>query len=91
MRMELRSYKTLDRLWSLTLDIAYKDFACRFGSLDCYEWLVADYSGGRLLHITADGKMKEIITYKPIPYRITLFGSNMLAISTQATFNFHKI
>jgi hypothetical protein len=91
MRMELRSYKTLDRLWSLTLDIAYKDFASRFGSLDCYEWLVADHSGGRLLHITADGKVKKAITCKGAPYRTTLFGSNMLAISTETTLNFHKI
>jgi hypothetical protein len=90
-RMELRSRKTLDRLWSLALDIEFEHIVYRCCSLGGNQWLVADRSGGRLLHITADGKMKEIITYKPIPYRITLFGSSMLAISTEKTLNFHKI
>ena len=74
MRIELRSCKTLDRLWSLPLDVVYnKDLAFRCCSLDCNEWLVADYSAGRLLHITADGKMKETIPYKAIPYRMLLY------------------
>ena len=52
---------------------------------------MADHNAGRLLHITADGKMKETIPYKEIPYRVTLFGSNMLAIATENSINFHKI
>jgi hypothetical protein len=91
MRMELRSCKTLDRLWSLALDIVFKDGGYRCCSLDGNEWLVADHSAGRLLHITADGKMKETITYKETPYRTTLFGSNMLVISTKTTLNIHKV
>jgi hypothetical protein len=91
MRMELRSCKTLDHLWSLTLDIVYKDVKYRCCSLNCNEWLVADHSAGRRLHITAHEKFKEAITYKAIPYCITLFGSNMLVIFTKTTLNFHKI
>jgi hypothetical protein len=91
MRMELRSCKTLDRLWSLALDIAYKDLVYRCSSLACNEWLMADHNAGRLLHITADGKVKETITYKGNPRRTTLFAHTMLAISTKTTLNFHKI
>ncbi len=92
MRMELRSCKTLDRLWSVLLDIKYdKDTAFRFCSLDCNGWLVADYNAGRLLHITRDGKMNQTITYKAIPLRIAKFTSNMLDISTETGLSFHKI
>jgi hypothetical protein len=90
-RIELRSCKTLDRAWSLALDVVFKDGRYHYCSLNCNEWLVADHSGRRLLHITADGKMKETITYKGAPYRTTLFGSNMLAISTETTLNFYRI
>jgi hypothetical protein len=91
-RMELRCCKTLDRLWSLLLDIKYdRDIPFRCCSLDCNGWLVADYNAGRLLHITRGGKMKQTITYKAIPLRIAKFTSNMLAISTKTGLCFHKI
>jgi hypothetical protein len=90
-RMELRSCTTLDCLWSLTLDVVLKEIKFRCCSLTCDEWLMADYNAGRLLHITADGKVKETIPYKETPYYITLFGSNMLAIATEKGINFHKI
>jgi len=92
MRMELRSSKTLDRLWSLLLDGVYnQDLAFHCCSLDCDGWLVTDCNAGRLLHITVDGKMKQAIAYKAIPRRITLFGPNMFAVATESGINFHKI
>ena len=90
-RIELRSSKTLGRLWSLVLDVAHEDLAYRCCSLDNNGWLVADYTAGSLLYITTDGKIKETIPYKEIPYRITLFRSNMLAIASESRINFHKI
>ncbi len=52
MRMELRSCKTLDCLWSVLLDVAYiKDLAFCCCSLNCNGWLVVDYNAERLLHI----------------------------------------
>jgi hypothetical protein len=90
-RMELRSYKTLDRLWSVALNVVWENATFRCCSLNCDEWFVADHGAGRLLHIAADGKMKETIKYKETPYRSTLFGSNMLAISAENGTNLHKI
>jgi hypothetical protein len=91
-RMELRSCQSLDRLWSFLLDVVYnKDIPFHCCSLDCNEWLVTDISAGRLLHITTDGKMKQTIIYKSIPYRITLFGPKMLVIVTKKGINLHKI
>ena len=90
-RMELRSCITLDRFWSLPLDIVYIQERFRCCSLTCDDWLVADRNAGRLLYITADGNIKETIAYKEIPYYVTLFGSNMLVIATKQGINFHKI
>jgi hypothetical protein len=91
-RIELRSSKTLDRLWSLLLDRIY-DRHIAFGccSIDYHGWLVADFITGRLLHVTTDGEMKQTILYKAIPYRVNLFGSKILAVTTQSGINFHKI
>jgi hypothetical protein len=90
-RMELRSCTMLDCIWSLPLDIVYIQERFRCCSLTCDDWLVADRNAGRLLHITADGNIKETIAYKEIPYYVTLFGSNMLVIATEKGINFHKI
>jgi hypothetical protein len=90
-RMKLRSYKTLDRLWSVSLNVVWENETSRCCSLNCDEWFVADHNAGSLLHIAADGKMKESITYKEIPYCITPFGPSMLAIATQNGTNLHKI
>ncbi len=91
-RMELRSCNTLDRLWSLVLDVVYpKDMAFRCCSLDCNGWLVAAFNTGHLLHITTDGKMKQTITYKAIPHRVTLYNPNILAIAAENSINLHKI
>jgi hypothetical protein len=91
-RIELRNCEMLNRLWSLPLDVAYNtDLPFRCCSLDDNGWLVADFRDARLLHITTDGKMKETITYKVIPYRIALFTPDILAVSTTSSINFHKI
>jgi hypothetical protein len=91
-RLELRSRQSLDRLWSCSLDVVYnKDVVFRCCALNSNEWLVGDINAGRLLHVAADGKMKQTMTYKAIPYRVTLFTPKMLIISTQSSINIHKI
>jgi hypothetical protein len=93
MRIELRSSKTLHRLWSLLLDGVYniEDIAFRCCSIDYNGWLVADFITGRLLHVTTDGKMKQTIAYEPSPLRVTLFDSNILVVLTKSDINFHKV
>ena len=90
-RMELRPCTTLDCIWSLTLDTVYKNMKLCCCSLTCDEWLMADHNTGRLLHITADGKMKETIPYEAIPYHVTVFSSSTLVIATEKEINFHKL
>jgi hypothetical protein len=91
-RIELRSSGTLDRIWSLPLNIIFnKDFVFRCCSLNCSEWLVTDYETKRLLHITKDGKLKTTIPYNEIPYCARMFGSDMLFVSTANGINLHKI
>jgi hypothetical protein len=92
MRIELRSDKTLDRIWSLSFDIVCNESkAFRCCSLNCDEWLIVHSSAGCLLHITRNGKIKTTIPYKAIPYRASLFGTKMLAVASESEINFHKI
>jgi hypothetical protein len=91
-RIELRSSETLDRIWSLPLNIILnQDFAFRCCSLNCSEWLVTDYETKRLLHITKDGKLKTTIPYSELPWCARMFGSDMLFVSTEKGINLHKI
>jgi hypothetical protein len=91
-RIELRSSETLDRIWLLPLDLGWnpkKPFhCCPFIGED---WLISDYETGRLLHVTKTGRMKSIIPYNTIPYCVTLFNSNILAVSTKDGINFHEL
>jgi hypothetical protein len=92
LRMELRSRKTLTRIWSLPLNIVCnQDRRFNCCSLRSDEWLVADYETERLLHITRDGKIKTTTPYKAIPYSVTLFNANILVVSRSGGINFHKI
>jgi hypothetical protein len=91
-RIELRSCETLDRIWSLPLNIMVnKNFVFRCCSLNCNEWLVTDYETKRLLHITKDGKLKTAIPYNKIPYCTKPFTSDMLVVSTEKGQDLHKI
>ncbi|CAF2455365.1 unnamed protein product [Rotaria sp. Silwood2] len=92
LRMELRSAKTLDRIWMLQLDINWaQKLAFRCSSLPCNEWLIVDHECGRLLQIKKDGRVKKIIEYHPTPCRAILFDTNKLAVSTTNGVNLHTI
>jgi len=89
--IELRSSKTLERLWSLWLGIEgvqRKAFCCCLINED--EWLVADHENSCLILITGDGKMKARYAYNPVPWYPCLFGSDVLALSIDKGINFHK-
>ena len=91
-RIEVRSSETLDWLWSLPLDLVWnprKPFHCC--SFINEGWLIADYESGRLLHITKTRGVKSTIPYNKIPYCVTLFGSNRLAVSAKDGVNFHDL
>ena len=91
-RMELRTAENLNRIWSVQLDLKWnpkKPFHCCTFIGD--DWLVADYELGRLVHITKSGRMKSTTPYNSIPNCLTRFGSNILAISTKNTVNFHEL
>jgi hypothetical protein len=91
-RIELRTSDKLDRIWSLPLDIVWNPkkpfYCCPFIGEG---WLISDYETGRLLHITKGGKVKSIVAYNTIPYCLTLFGINILAVSTKDGINFHEL
>ncbi len=89
--IELRNIKTLDRLWSFKMDcmdLRNRAFYCCL--LNDEELLVMDHGSDRLVHITKDGRMKSSCAYKSRPLCATLFGSDIIAISTNKGVNFHK-
>ncbi|UJR27260.1 hypothetical protein I4U23_008555 [Adineta vaga] len=90
-RLELRSATTLIRIWSLPLDIIYNERqAYRFCLINRDEWIIADHTSSRLLHISNDGKLKAIFEYRPAPCCTTTFRNNILAVSTKLAVQLHK-
>lgn len=87
--MELRSTETFDRLWSIQLDIFYSNVC--FCLLNCNDWLVMDYKNSQLIHISQDGIIRSNTQYNSSPITARLFSSNILAIQTDKTWNFHQI
>ncbi|CAF3567050.1 unnamed protein product [Rotaria sp. Silwood1] len=92
-RMELRSSITFDRIWLLQLDTKYDiihsiTYSCL---LNCNDWLLLDYNNSRLIHIDNNGTIRSISMYNPAPTNAILFGSNILVIKTDKSWNFHEI
>ncbi|CAF1151217.1 unnamed protein product [Rotaria sp. Silwood1] len=90
---ELRSSTTLDRIWSLQLDIKRNWFqqTIRCCSLKYDEWLVIEGNTSHIFHILKNGKMKAMGKYKPSPINAVLFGSNILAIRTKMNIFFYRL
>jgi hypothetical protein len=91
--MELRLSATLDLVWSFRPDIKCHLFqpAIRCCSLKHDEWLIIDSNNSRLFHINNGGKIKDSYVYKSPPWNAILLGSNILAIRTENSLNFHQI
>ncbi|CAF2131285.1 unnamed protein product [Rotaria magnacalcarata] len=90
--IEMRSSATLDRLWSVKLNIAYsQNIRTRCCLLTHDEWLVVDRNTSRLFHISKDGNVKASSAYNPPPFCATVFDQNMLAISTARGVNLHRL
>ena len=89
--MELRSSTTLERLWSLKLDVVYKKSISRCCFLNHGDWLVWDYGTPRILHIANDGKLKKTSEYNSNLVNLILVDGDKLAISTTKGIHIHKI
>ncbi|UJR32859.1 hypothetical protein I4U23_020320 [Adineta vaga] len=90
-RAELRSSTRFDRLWAVQLDINYqgKVFSCCLLNYD--QWLIVDGNTSRLFQLTMDGKIKSTNQYNPIPCCASLFGTDLLAISTFQGITLHRV
>jgi hypothetical protein len=90
---DLRSSTTLDRLWSIQLDVKKSWFqqTIRCCSLKYDQWLVVEGNTSNLFHILKNGKIKIRREYKPSPVNAILFHSNILAIRTNKNINFHRL
>ena len=90
--IEMRSSTTLDRLWSVRLNLAFsQNIRTRCCLLPSDQWLVVDRNTSRIFHISNDGKMKASSAYNPSPFCAILFDQDILAISTARGVNMHKL
>lgn len=89
--IDLRLASTLQRLWSIDLDIDYDSRAIRCSLLNQDDWLVVDWNTSHVYQITTDGKFKFKSDYNPSPSSATMFGANLLAISTAVGIHLHKL
>jgi hypothetical protein len=92
MYIELRTTKTLGRLWSLKLDmknVQKKVFS--FCLVNDDEWHAGDHDVHRLIHITSDEKMKATCSYASKPLYPSMFGFNTLAIYSEKQLTLHKL
>ena len=91
-RMELRLAENFEKVWTIQFDhVDPLHNVYRLCLFNCNEWLVIDWKLSQIFYITRDGQLQSICKYDSIPYRCCQFGSNMLAVSTKHSINFHKI
>ena len=91
-RIELRSVKTFDFIWMVKFDFQWKqNKTFSICSINSNQWIMTDYENKRLWHISNDGKIKTIIDYHAIPYRICPFGPSILAVATDNEVVLHKL
>ncbi|CAF1153120.1 unnamed protein product [Rotaria sordida] len=91
--IELRSSTTLNRIWTLPLDIRSSGVWSRINcsSLQYDEWLLAHTSTSRFFHISKDGNLNIIHEYHPKFNNALMFGSNILVIHLGKKVHFHKL
>ena len=90
--IEMRSSTTLDRLWSVRLNIPFsQNIRTRCCLLDQHQLLVVDRNSSRLFHISKDGQVISSNAYSPPPFSASLFDRDTLAISTARGVNLHKL
>ena len=91
-QLELRSSTTLDRLWSVRLDMTHTigQPLIRCSALKFDQWLVVDNNTSQIVHLDKDGQIKTTAVYDPSPWNAILFASNLLAVRTKNSVNFHK-
>ena len=89
--IELRLAISMDRIWSVDLDVDYDSRAIRCCLLNYDEWLIIDWNTSNIYQISHDGKLKLTHDYHPSPSCAAMFGTNLLAISTVDGINLHKL
>jgi hypothetical protein len=89
----LRSSTTFDLIWSYQLDINYKWFqtAIRCCSLTNDQWFIIEEYTSHIFHIDKDGKVKQKREYTSQPWNAIVFGTDVLAIRTETSINFHRV
>ena len=89
--VELRSSITFARLWTSRLDIDYSERKIQCCAFDLNKWIVADWDTSSMFVIGKDGHLNRKIEYQYKIQHVTFLRPNTLIVSTNRTFNFHKL
>ena len=73
LHIELRSLPTLDRLWSIPIDININPYQYGYCLLNNNDWLFINKNSSYILHITNNGKIKRSYIYNSKPSNAILF------------------
>jgi hypothetical protein len=89
----LRSSITFDLIWFYQLDINYKwsQTPIRCCSLTNDQWFIIEEYTSHIFHIDQNGQIKSKREYTSQPCNAIVFGTDLLAIRTDKTINFHKV
>lgn len=87
-RLDLRSSKTLDCIWS-----AHIHGRCRCCAVNGDQWLVIDHDDCRFFHISADGRLLKTDQYEHHQRLedIATWDENTIVVLTKKTINLHEI
>jgi hypothetical protein len=90
---QLRFDKTLECIWSLKLNQCHMTIHRNtFCSIRQNEWLIIDSNQSRLLYISQDGLLKQIIDYEFYQLRDALqITSHFLLVTTDRSVNLHQL
>ncbi|CAF2107438.1 unnamed protein product [Rotaria magnacalcarata] len=87
-RLDLRSSKTLDCIWSIHIH-----GRCRCCAVNGDQWLVIDHDDCRFLHISADGQLLKTDKYDHHQRLedVATWDENIIVVLTKKSINLHEV
>lgn len=89
--IEFRSTKTFECLRSFSLNLIHSERKLRCCSFDRKRWLIADWGNSTLILLNDDGQIEKKIQYDSEFHHIARWTSNTFVVTTNSTWNFHKL
>ncbi|CAF1654838.1 unnamed protein product [Adineta ricciae] len=90
-RLDLRSIEDFHQLWTISLQIHKKVNIISCCALNDKSWLIVNLAENLLIHVTAQGEIKQTKSYHPSPQYAVQFDNKLLTILTDQSIRLHEI